>query len=272
MCQRKGPPHAAVAPLPDPRSAFSLFFPPRLAFGSSAGNNSSPPWPRPRARAGDGRGALLSCGASPRCALPSSLRWHHRRLRRQRGWGWIVKGNEEKKKMDACHRWSGEAAKMPAGSVGPKPAGGERRVCSPSSRGTWRTGGVVECRLSGAGRMVDDGAGEEEGMTCLRLHACWVRAGGLGARGLAALLVPPRPRRLWRKVWGCGCRPVCRRGCAFTVPCGTGGCPGPGLGFVWPGFVCCDGWRRQGWGMRGRPGAGHGGRLCLGRGSDGTAQ
>lgn len=74
------------------------FFPPRLAFGSSAGNNSSPPWPRPRARAGDGRGALLSCRASPRCALPSSLRWHHRRLRRQRGWGWIVKGNEEKKK------------------------------------------------------------------------------------------------------------------------------------------------------------------------------
>lgn len=76
--------------------------------------------------------------------------------------------------MDACHRWSGEAAKMPAGSVGPKPAGGERRVCSPSSRGTWRTGGVVECRLSGAGRMVDDGDGEEEDP---QPHAGWSSPG-----------------------------------------------------------------------------------------------
>lgn len=45
---------------------FPFLFPPCLVFGSSAGNDSSPPWPRPRARAGDGRGALLSCGASPR--------------------------------------------------------------------------------------------------------------------------------------------------------------------------------------------------------------
>ncbi|XP_010577876.1 PREDICTED: uncharacterized protein LOC104839336 [Haliaeetus leucocephalus] len=67
--------------------------------------------------------------------------------------------------MDTCHRWSGEAAaaKTPAGSAGPKPAGGrEEGLAAHPSAGHMENGqhgggnGVAE-----AGRVADDGAGEE---------------------------------------------------------------------------------------------------------------
>lgn len=80
------------------------------------------------------------------------------------GWGGrIVKGREEKKLlMDTCHRWSGEAAKTPAGSTGPKPAAAERRVWQPiPAWDAWRTAARQKRSVVEAGRGADGGAGEE---------------------------------------------------------------------------------------------------------------
>lgn len=77
--------------------------------------------------------------------------------------------------MDTCHRWSGEAAaaKTPAGSAGPKPAGGrEEGLAAHPGVGHMENGqhsggnGVAE-----AGWIADDGAGEERGI-CLRFKGC----------------------------------------------------------------------------------------------------
>lgn len=58
-----------------------------------------------------------------------------------------MKGTEEKKIMDTCHRWSGEAAKTPAGSTGPKPASGrEEGLAAHPGAGASRTGSAAEAQ------------------------------------------------------------------------------------------------------------------------------
>lgn len=57
-----------------------------------------------------------------------------------------MKGREErkkKKKMDTCHRWSGEAAaaKTPAGSAGPKPTGGREEGLAARPGAGWMEDG-----------------------------------------------------------------------------------------------------------------------------------
>lgn len=158
----------------------------------------------------------VSCGRIPApCSLPISLRAGTAGGSGGTGgesWGGrIVKGKEgrkkKKKKMDTCHRWSGEAAaaKTPAGSGGAKTHRRRRGGSgSPSRRGVH--GGRAARQRHGAaeaGRVADGGAGEERGI-CLRFKGCvcvHVSAAGAAHPGRlnpvqAARGLPGRPAAL----------------------------------------------------------------------------
>lgn len=72
MCQRKGPPHAAVAPLPDPRSAFSLFFPPVWLLAAALGTTAAPrgPGPVPGRVMAEGLCSAAERPRAARCQVP----------------------------------------------------------------------------------------------------------------------------------------------------------------------------------------------------------
>ncbi|XP_053808434.1 uncharacterized protein LOC128793368 [Vidua chalybeata] len=94
------------------------------------------------------------------------------------GWGGRIvkgrKGGKKKKIMDTCHRWSGKAAKTPAGSGGQNPPAAERRVWqrvpawAHGGRAAWRRHGVAE-----AGRAAAAGAGEDRGLRPIGAAPAW---------------------------------------------------------------------------------------------------